>query len=99
MQLIIISGPSGSGKTTLSEIILKNIKDGLILKTDNYYRTGIVSKILSKSSPGFRGKISHRFCFFGVRPAFLHLFVSCFYFLSLSVFFPRIPLDDAMRAF
>jgi len=48
MQLIIISGPSGSGKTTLSEIILKKIKDGLILKTDNYYRTGIVSKILSK---------------------------------------------------
>ena len=48
MQLIIISGPSGSGKTTLSEIILKNIKDGLILNTDNYYRTGIVSKILSK---------------------------------------------------
>ena len=48
MQLIIISGPSGSGKTTLSEIILKNINYGLILNTDNYYRTGIVSKILSK---------------------------------------------------
>ena len=48
MQLIIISGPSGSGKTTLSEIILKHINDGLILNTDNYYRTGIVSKILSK---------------------------------------------------
>ena len=48
MQLIIISGPSGSGKTTLSEIILKNIKDGIILNTDNYYRTGILSKILSK---------------------------------------------------
>ena len=48
MQLIVISGPSGSGKTTLSEIILKNIKDGLILNTDNYYKTGILSKILSK---------------------------------------------------
>ena len=48
MQLIIISGPSGSGKTTLSEIILKKIKDGVILNTDNYYKTGIVSKILSK---------------------------------------------------
>ena len=48
MQLIIISGPSGSGKTTLSEIIINNIKDGLILNTDNYYKTGIVSKILSK---------------------------------------------------
>ena len=48
MQIIIISGPSGSGKTTLSEIILKNIKYGFSLNTDNYYRTGIVSKILSK---------------------------------------------------
>ena len=48
MQLIIISGPSGSGKTTLSEIILKNIKNGLILNTDNYYKTGLVSKILSR---------------------------------------------------
>ena len=48
MQLIIISGPSGSGKTNLAEFIVKNIKRGLILNTDNYYRTGIVSKILSK---------------------------------------------------
>ena len=48
MQLIIISGPSGSGKTTLSRIILKELKDGIILNTDNYYKTGIISKILSK---------------------------------------------------
>ena len=48
MQLIVISGPSGSGKTKLSEIILKKIKGGIILNTDNYYRTGIVSQILSK---------------------------------------------------
>ena len=48
MQLIVISGPSGSGKTTLSEKILKNIKNGIILNTDNYYRTGIVSQILSR---------------------------------------------------
>ena len=48
MQLIVISGPSGSGKTTLSEIIIKKIKNGIILNTDNYYRTGIISKILSK---------------------------------------------------
>ena len=48
MQLIIISGPSGSGKTTLSKIILKRLKDGIILNTDNYYKTGIISKILSK---------------------------------------------------
>ena len=48
MKLIIINGPSGSGKTTLSKIIIKNIKDGIILNTDNYYRTGIFSQILSK---------------------------------------------------
>ena len=62
MQLIIISGPSGSGKTTLSEIILKNIKDGLILNTDNYYRTGIVSIIFSKIITSyFDRKISFNF--------------------------------------
>ena len=65
MQLIIISGPSGSGKTTLSEIILENIKDGLILNTDNYYRTGIISKILSKVLISyFDRKISINFALF-----------------------------------
>ena len=48
MKLIIISGPSGSGKTTLSQIILNEFRDGLALNTDNYYRTGILSKLLSK---------------------------------------------------
>ena len=48
MKLIIISGPSGSGKTTLSKIILKKFKNGIILNTDNYYKTGIISQILSK---------------------------------------------------
>ena len=48
MQLIIISGTSGSGKTTLSKIILKKLKDGIILNTDNYYKTGIISRIFSK---------------------------------------------------
>ncbi len=49
MQLIIISGPSGSGKTTLSKIILKKLKDGIILNTDNYYKSGIISTLLSKT--------------------------------------------------
>ena len=48
MQLIIISGPSGSGKTTLSKTIFKKFKNGIIINTDNYYKTGIISKILSK---------------------------------------------------
>ena len=49
MRLIIISGPSGSGKTTLAKIILLNNKDGIVLNTDNYYKTGIISQILSKT--------------------------------------------------
>ena len=48
MKLIIISGPSGSGKTTLSKLILKKLKNGFILSTDDYYRTGILSNVLSK---------------------------------------------------
>ena len=62
MQVIIISGPSGSGKTTLSKIILKKIKDGIILNTDNYYRNGIISQILSKILTSyFDRKISFNF--------------------------------------
>lgn len=49
MKLIVISGPSGSGKTTLSKIIVQKLKDGIILNTDNYYKTGIISQILSKT--------------------------------------------------
>ncbi len=65
MQVIIISGPSGSGKTTLSKIILKKIKDGIILNTDNYYRNGIISQILSKILTSyFDRKISFNFDLF-----------------------------------
>tara|TARA_S200000501_G_scaffold358296_1_gene382913 strand:- start:335 stop:940 length:606 start_codon:yes stop_codon:yes gene_type:complete len=53
MQLIIVSGPSGSGKTRLSKIILKKLKHGIILNTDNYYRTGIISKIYAKIITSF----------------------------------------------
>ena len=65
MQLIIISGPSGSGKTTLSIKILKKLKDGIILNTDNYYKTGIISKISSKIINNyFDRKISFNFKLF-----------------------------------
>jgi len=53
MKLIFISGPSGSGKTTLSNQIIKKIKNGFVLSTDNYYKTGLISKILSKFVEGF----------------------------------------------
>jgi len=53
MKLIFISGPSGSGKTTLSNQILKNNKNGIVLSTDNYYKTGLISKLLPKFIEGF----------------------------------------------
>ena len=48
MKIIFISGPSGSGKTTLSNQLIVKIKNGIVLSTDNYYKTGITSKLLSK---------------------------------------------------
>ena len=48
MKLIFISGPSGSGKTTLSNQIVLKIKNGFVLSTDNYYKTGLISKFFSK---------------------------------------------------
>ena len=53
MKLIFIGGPSGSGKTTLSNKIILKIKNGFVLRTDNYYRTGLQSKILSKFLEGY----------------------------------------------
>ena len=53
MKLIFISGPSGSGKTTLSNKLIKKNKNGFVLSTDNYYQTGLMSKILSKLVVGF----------------------------------------------
>ena len=53
MKLIFISGPSGSGKTTLSKEIIGKIKNGIILSTDNYYKIGLISKLLSKFIEGY----------------------------------------------
>ena len=53
MKLIFISGPSGSGKTTFSKKILGKFKNGIILSTDNYYRIGLISKLLSKFVEGY----------------------------------------------
>ena len=57
MKLIFISGPSGSGKTTLSNQIIKKNKNGFVLSTDNYYKTGIKSKLLSKFIEGFFDRV------------------------------------------
>ena len=56
MKLIFISGPSGSGKTTLSKQIIGKVKNGIILSTDNYYKVGLISKLLSKFVEGFFDK-------------------------------------------
>ena len=56
MKIIFISGPSGSGKTTLSNQIILKIKNGIILSTDNYYKTGLISKLLSKVIDGYFDK-------------------------------------------
>ena len=53
MKILFISGPSGSGKTTLSNQITVKIKNGIILSTDNYYKTGLISKFLSKFIEGY----------------------------------------------
>ena len=53
MKLIFVSGPSGSGKTTLSNKILVKIKNGFVLSTDNYYKTGLTTKLLSKFVEGY----------------------------------------------
>ena len=53
MKLIFISGPSGSGKTTLSNQKIKKNKNGIVLSTDNYYKTDLISKLLPKFIEGF----------------------------------------------
>ena len=53
MKMIFISGPSGSGKTTLSNQIIVKIKNGIVLSTDNYYKTGLISRICSKFVEGY----------------------------------------------
>ena len=56
MKLIFISGPSGSGKTTLSNQIMVKIKNGIVLSTDNYYKTGPISRLTSKFVKGYFDK-------------------------------------------
>ena len=53
MNVIIISGPTGSGKTTLSNRILNKFQNGIELNTDNYYKVGLMSKVLSRIVDGF----------------------------------------------
>ena len=47
MKIIIISGPSGSGKTTISTKLTKALRNSFLISTDDYYKTGLISRILS----------------------------------------------------
>ena len=61
MQLIFLTGPSGSGKTITSKYIAKELRNSYILSTDNYYKTGFISKIFSKIIRSYFDKIlSHK---------------------------------------
>ena len=57
MQLIFITGPSGSGKTTISKYISNYLTNSHVLSTDNYYKTGLISKISSKIIESYFDKI------------------------------------------
>ena len=57
MKLIFLSGPSGSGKTSLSNQIIEKFENGVVLSTDNYYKTGLKSKLISKLVESYFDKI------------------------------------------
>ena len=47
MKVILISGVR-KRENYFIEKILKEVKNGFLLSTDNYYKTGFISNILSK---------------------------------------------------
>ncbi len=60
MKIIIITGPSGSGKTSLANKLMAELENCHIISTDDFYKTGIISNLLSNLIPSyFDRKISH----------------------------------------
>ena len=60
MKIIIIPGPSGSGKTSLAKNLMMHSENSYIISTDDYYKTGNISNLLSYFIPSyFDRKISH----------------------------------------
>ena len=60
MQIIIITGPSGSGKTSLAKKLMMKLENCYIISTDDFYKTGEISNLLSKFIESyFDRKISH----------------------------------------
>ena len=48
MKIVFITGPSGSGKTTLAKQLMCELVNSHLISTDDFYKTGKVSNILSK---------------------------------------------------
>ncbi len=48
MKIIIITGPSGSGKTSLAQKLKVELENCYIISTDNFYKTGMISNLLSR---------------------------------------------------
>ena len=48
MKIIIITGPSGSGKTSLAKKLKLELDNCHIISTDDFYKTGKISNLLSK---------------------------------------------------
>ena len=60
MKIIIITGPSGSGKTSLAKKIKGELENCHIISTDDFYKTGKISNLLSKFIESyFDRNISH----------------------------------------
>ena len=60
MKIIIITGPSGSGKTSLARKLMDELDNCHIISTDDFYKTGRVSNLLSIIvSSYYDRKISH----------------------------------------
>ena len=49
MRLILISGASGSGKSYTAKLISDNIKNTIVLSTDDYYRNIVPKFVLGKT--------------------------------------------------
>jgi len=60
MKIIIITGPSGSGKTRLAKKLMFELENCHVISTDDFYRTGKISNLLSKFIDSyFDRRISH----------------------------------------